>query len=103
LITSGIYLFNPKFHREDWRGLARLLTDQPVVIIPAVDAPLKYYYAGDIRGTDVVPEQSFWYVAYAEDVFDPQRDFRRLAEAAGFRENGRQDFRGHITLLQYSQ
>ncbi len=103
LITSGVYLFNPKFHREDWRGAARSLTDLPVVITPAVDAPLRYYYAGDIRGTDQVPEQNFWYVAYAEDIFDPERSFRREAQAAGFREVGRQDFRGNITLIEYNQ
>lgn len=104
LVTSGIYLFNPKFHREDWRGLARSLTDQPVVIIPAVDAALKYYYAGNnVVGSDTIPDQDFYYIPYAEAIFDPEQKFRQAAALAGFNESGVAHFRGNLTLIQYSQ
>jgi hypothetical protein len=106
LITSAIYLYNPVFHRENWRGVARIVAevDQPIVITPAVDAPLKYYLAGgNIQTTDAVPSEDFWYVAYAEDIFDPSRAFRQSAEDAGFLEEDVFSFLGHITLIQYSQ
>jgi len=104
LVTSGIYLFNPKFHREDWRGLARSLTDQPVVIIPAVDAALKYYWSGsNVVGTDTVPDREFWYIPYAEPIFDPELKFRQKAFEAGFKESYVRHFRGDLTLIQYSQ
>ena len=104
LITSGIYLFNPRFHREDWRGLARSLTDQPVVIIPAVDAALKYYWASNnLAANDQVPTETFWYVPYAEPIFDPQLKFRQQAADAGYKESFVEHFRGDLTLIQYSQ
>lgn len=104
LITSGIYLFNPRFHREDWRGLARQLDGRPVVIFAAVESPLKYYWAGNnVVGTDTVPGQNFYYVAYGEDIFDPERNFRQKAKTAGFEATGAQNFRGNITLIEYRQ
>jgi uncharacterized membrane protein len=106
LITSGIYLYNPVFHRENWRGVARIVAqvDQPVVITPAVDAPLKYYLAGgNIQTTDAVPGENFWYVAYAEDIFDPGRTFQQSVKEAGFAEAEAFSFLGHITLIEYRQ
>jgi len=100
LITTGIYLFNHKFHREDWRGLARSLTDQPVVIIPAVDAALRYY---QVQPVDSLPEENFWYIPYAEPIFDPELKFRRQAADAGFKETSVRHFRGDLTLIQYKR
>ncbi len=104
LITAGIYLFNPRFHREDWRGLSRQLDNRPVVIIPAVDAALKYYYAGNnVISTDAVPNQNFWYIPYAEPIFDPGLKFRQQINAAGFEETFVRHFRGDLTLIQYKK
>ncbi|MFH0943422.1 MAG: hypothetical protein V1810_04590, partial [Candidatus Beckwithbacteria bacterium] len=106
LISSAIYLFNPVFHREDWRGLANSLKqiNQPVVIIPAVDAALKYYYpSGNILTSATVPNKDFWYVPYAEPIFDPQLKFCSQATAAGFKESYVQHFRGNLTLIQYKR
>jgi len=101
LISSVIYLFNPTFHREDWRGLVNTIDKkQPVVILPAVNAPLKYYYAGEI--VDDVPLASkFWYIPYAEPIFDPNLTLRQKISAAGYQENFRKNFRGDLTLIQY--
>jgi hypothetical protein len=103
LATAGIYLFNPRFHREDWRSLAHHLDERPVVITAAVDAPLRYYRAGRILDTSIVPEEDFWYVAYAEAIFDPDWRFRQQAGRAGFREIKVQTFRGDLTLIQYTR
>ncbi len=102
LITVAIYLFNPRFHREDWRGLAAALNqvDQPVVIIPAVDAALKYY---QVQSIDRLPEENFWYIPYAEPIFDPELKFRQQAADAGFKETSVQHFRGDLTLIQYTK
>lgn len=101
--ASAVYLFDPGFHREDWRQLARSIPDGPAVIIPAVSAPLKYYYAGEISGTDAVPENNFSYIPYAEPIFDPGQDFRRRASEAGFTEVSVSQFRGGLTLIEYKQ
>lgn len=104
LVTAGVYLFNPKFHREDWRGLARSLTDKPIVIIPAADAALRYYWAGNnVVSNESVPQESFWYIPYAEAIFDPELKFRRQAADAGYKESFVQHFRGDLTLIQYKK
>lgn len=103
LVTAGIYLFVPKFHREDWRSLTRRLDDRPVVAIAAVDAPLKYYFAGDIRTTELIPQENFYYAAYAEAIFDPELNFRRRAADAGFSQVKEEHYRGNLTLIEYNQ
>lgn len=104
LLTSGIYLFNPAFHREDWQALAKNIdSSQPVVMIPAVNAPLKYYYSGTILSTDAVPQENFAYVSYSEPIFDPALTFRQELKSAGFIPGPVQSFRGGLTLIQYTQ
>ena len=111
LISSAIYLFNPAFQREDWRGLSRFLTsqnslNQPVVIIPAVNAPLKYYYAGEILNYSDINQlntSEFWLVPYAEPIFDPSLTLRQKIAAAGYQEISQTTFRGNITLIQYKR
>lgn len=103
LISSAIYLFNPAFHREDWKGLAeKLNASEPVIIIAAVDAPLKYYYSGKII-YDVPPAPEFWYIPYAEPIFDPNLITRQKIAAAGYQEISQQHFRGNLTLIQYKR
>ena len=106
LISSAVYLFNPAFHREDWKSLTKTLSqvNQPTVIIPAVNAALKYYSPlGNILTTETVPEENFWYIPYAEPIFDPQLQFRSQVITAGFKESSVQNFRGNLTLIQYTQ
>lgn len=102
IISSAVYLFNPAFHREDWRDLARSLAGRPAVIFAAVNAPLIYYYAGDI--IDYIPSASeFWYIPYAEPIFDPDLTLRQKIFAAGYQEISQQNFRGNLTLIQYKR
>jgi len=42
LVFSLVYLFNPNFHREDWKSLCTSLTS-PLYIIESVSDPIKYY------------------------------------------------------------
>lgn len=44
IIFSAVYLFNPTFHREDWKSLsASLPTNSTVYMIPSFADPVKYY------------------------------------------------------------
>lgn len=111
IISSSIYLFNPRFHRENWRRLTQILVEKnhsfaPVVIIPVVDAPLRYYYASNnIIPSDkiesVLDQSELWLVPYAEPIFDPSQQTRQKILQAGFQENFKQHFRGNLTLIQY--
>jgi len=111
LISSSLYLFNSNFHREDWQQLTQVLAakninNSPAVIIPVVDAPLKYYYhASDIVSSDniqsILDKSEFWLIPYAQPIFDPDQKTNQKITQAGFKENYKQHFRGNLTLIQY--
>jgi len=70
LIFSLIYLFNPVFHREDWRSLSASLSS-PLYIIESVADPIKYYRP-DIEIIDlktITPTQDLiTIVSYASEI-----------------------------------
>jgi len=113
LLCSAIYLFNPKFHREDWQNLTQALvrlnqTQSPVLIISVVDAPVKYYYTSQNyvptdNLTSVLDQPELWYIPYAEPIFDPQLKIRHQLSQAGFQENFQKHFRGNLTLIKYTK
>ncbi|MCX6816313.1 MAG: glycosyltransferase family 39 protein [Candidatus Beckwithbacteria bacterium] len=103
LVCSAVYLFNPAFHREDWKNLVKKIGQgEPVLIIPAVNAPLKYYYAGEVFD-DVPSVSKFWYIPYAEPIFDPGLSLRQKIIDAGFQEIQETSFRPNLTLIQYKR
>ncbi|NTU46875.1 hypothetical protein HGA88_04590 [Candidatus Roizmanbacteria bacterium] len=45
LMWSGVYLFVPAFHREDWKALSRILPSSiPTYMVLSSSDPLKYYH-----------------------------------------------------------
>jgi len=111
LISSSLYLFNSDFHREDWQQLTQVLkqkniNNSPAIIIPVVDAPLKYYYqASNIVSSDkidsILDKSEIWLIPYAQPIFDPAQKINQKILQAGFKENYKQHFRGSLTLIQY--
>ena len=113
LTTSAVYLFNPRFHRENWRQLTHTLVEKnlpqsPVIIISVVQAPLKYYYAGNniyyYSQLDQLLDKDnhqLWLIPYAEPLFDPSLTVRRQLDSAGFKPGFKQHFRGNLTLIEY--
>ena len=111
LITSGIYLFNSRHHRENWQALARQLiarntTQAPVAVLAPVKTPLTYYYAGDIINyTDITSDfnqPEVWLVPYAEPLFDPKLTTKQTLNQLGFKEKYQKHFRGDLILIQYT-
>lgn len=104
LACSFIYLFNPKFHREDWKGMVRWLHQQEkasVLILPQVSKPFEYYDRGERnllfwpRDQEKIEENDkIWLVEYALPIFDPQEAVKGklleqkfvLVEQKSFRE-----------------
>lgn len=104
LIFSSIYLFNPKFHRENWKGLAEWLNqqDQPeVYILNQVHFPLKYYYQGKIvsispqlRYIDIsIYHNRIYLVSYGLPIFDPEDKIRKRLRAEGLKLKAGESFR----------
>ncbi len=109
LISSGLYLFNPQYHREDWRGLAKYISnqngDEKIVIIKPISAPLWYYNIDHNQLVDYTQisqiefEPSVWLVKYSQPIFDPSNQTEKtLLTKYGFIEVEEKYFRGDIRV-----
>lgn len=90
LIFLSIFWFTPRFHREDWRSLARdLATDSAPIAFPsrAQATALLYYGIPEDRliepALDPLSSPRIYYVRYAEDLFDEEQ-----VGQANFRSSG---------------
>jgi mannosyltransferase len=104
LLFASIYLFNPKFQREDWRGLTDFILKEkgegkPVVIFVANSQmeALKYYAKDTIdiqAGTANLKKDTneLYLMRYVWDVFDPEDKVRLKVEKAGFLKTAEYDF-----------
>ena len=108
IFSSGLYLLNPNFHRENWREAVAYIHTQPapVVIYSAVTAPFDYYDRGESL---VISEQNLdqlinqpaaWYISYAQPIFDSQDKVRTTLDNLGFKEVSQRHFRS-VTVIYY--
>ena len=92
LTCSFIYLFNSKFHREDWKGMVDWLDKQekaPLLILSQVSKPLEYYSKSDIlfwpQDEEKIKENGkIWLIEYALPIFDPQKTVKGGLLEQGF-------------------
>ena len=92
LTCSFIYLFNSKFHREDWKGMVNWLDKQekaPLLILSQVSKPLEYYSKSDIlfwpQDEEKIKENGkIWLIEYALPIFDPQKTVKGGLLEQGF-------------------
>jgi len=104
LTSSIIYLISPKFHREDWRGLAKALGRTPIVF-PANSQKeaLTYYRKGDqIINSDQIEkkDKEVWLSRYVWEVFDPSDTARRKIEDLGYNKTNEYNFNG-VVIWKY--
>lgn len=119
LACSFIYLFNPKFHREDWKGMVNWLHQQekaPVLTLSQVSKPFEYYDRGERnllfwpRDQEKIEENDkIWLVEYALPIFDPEKVVKGrlleqkfvLVEQKSFREIVLSFWRKEIYAYRY--
>jgi len=94
-IFSFVYLLNPAFQRENWKGLAASLDNaKALYIIESVADPVKYYRPDviikDLK-TRQLTEDEIVVVPYAETIhgFDHNQKFQEL----GYKKISSKDFR----------
>ncbi len=97
LIFSALYLFNPNFHRENWKGLAEWLNQQnqpQVYVLNQVRSPLEYYYDGQISAVSnlVDNEDKVYLVSYSLPIFDPDDKIRQQLKAEGLKLKAGESF-----------
>ncbi len=103
LITSGYYLLNSKFHREDWRGLVAFVefhkTPNSITIFPGSSNREAYlYYAPDakIAGPEGIRAgySQIWLMEYLSAVFDTKGAAKSNVGALGYEEKASYTFSG---------
>lgn len=129
VIVSSLYLFNPSFQREDWKGVVNFLeskgNNQSLVIFENNEAfaPYKYYSSAsvaDLGGLEKIPvvsdkdlvnltsllqnKDQVYLLEYLVDITDPSRLLEQRIKSEGFTVVNKYDFRGvgFVTLYQRS-
>lgn len=89
VLLSLIYLFNPQFHRENWKKLASFLPEKiPVYMIYTSSDPVAYYHPKqeirDIRGVeqDAKTDKEFFIIPYSSDIHG--YDYQTILKNSGF-------------------
>ncbi|MBI4058744.1 glycosyltransferase family 39 protein [Candidatus Microgenomates bacterium] len=105
IIASSIYLFNPRFHREDWRKAviwieenARQKTAATLFIGNGQREAYHYYakFVPDVKIEDISKNKFnvIYLMRYAQPIFDPQDEVRYKLENIGFEKTVEWDFNG---------
>src|SRR3989344_687656 len=94
---SCVYLFNPAFHREDWKGLRTSLTMvSKVYSVPTANDPILYYKHDieikDIRSITQGSEDSLIIVPYAAEIYG--FDYVKALKTKGYFRIQVMSFRG---------
>ncbi|OGD63313.1 hypothetical protein A2160_02365 [Candidatus Beckwithbacteria bacterium RBG_13_42_9] len=110
-IASSIYLFNPAFHREDWRSTSTYIQLKDmgavVVILKPIEAPFAYYNQNQSRTLDYSEinqarfEKRLWLIKYAQPIFEPANNTEETIKQYGFQEVSEKQFRGDISIKYF--
>lgn len=112
LVSSFIYLFNPRFHREDWRGAVAWIEQHSnsdsaisIFVTKSQTDPYRYYassvpvYGLEGLSGSALPD-TIWLFRYIQPIFDPDDNLRRKLENLGYTKADERDFNG-VTVWQY--
>lgn len=110
MVFTGIYLFNPKFHREDWRNAVGFIeqksNNQSLVVFPnTAQADAYTYYASGkvpVGSKDAINSgyTTIWLMRYVQDIYDPQDSIRREIENLQYQKVREYDF-NRVIIWQY--
>ena len=101
LIFSLVYLLNPNYYREDWKGLIKSLSECQIsndkcqiYMISSFSDPIKFYNQNieiyDLR--DEINEDEITVIPYGELIHGV--DHQKILTNYGYKKTGEKDFRG---------
>jgi hypothetical protein len=98
LVFSFVYLFNPQFHREDWKSIAKSVTGKKVYGIPSSLIGLRYYSANteivDVREIGKIKkEKEIVVIPYTFEIYG-LNSYQKLFKDSGLNLKKKQTFRG---------
>ena len=111
LVSSGAYLYNQKFQREDWRGLVdhieRESKGESITLFVSngqMEAYNYYSTSGRIAGPKGLSSEydQIWLMRYVKDIFDPKDELRIQVESLGYEKMEELDFNG-VVVWRYEK
>ena len=109
LISSGAYLMNSRFQREDWRGLTSFVgkEENSIVLFPA-NSQMEAYRYYDVNGRIAGPQgldgsyETIWLMRYIQPIFDPEDNLRKEIEELEYTKEGEYDFNS-VVVWKYTK
>jgi uncharacterized membrane protein len=106
ILSSGYYLFNSKFQREDWRAAATAIaTDKIVFPANSQKEGLIYYGKGNqiVEVSALEPaDRDIWLSRYVWEIVDPEDVTRQKIESLGYNMATEYNFNG-VLLWKYTK
>ena len=106
ILSTGYYLFNKKFQREDWRLAAKTIGGSEIILPGnSQKEALVYYGKGNQIETvyDISPSQrDLWLSRYVWEIVDPADSTRKKIENLGYNKTAEYDFNG-VVFFRYSK
>ncbi len=106
IAASSYYLFNPRFYREDWRGLVNTVGDQKIVFPRNSQKEVLTYYGIENQIISVgelsVSDSEIWLSRYVWEIFDSNDTARRKVEELGYNKTSEFNFNG-VVLWKYNK
>lgn len=113
VVASGIYLFNPRFHREDWKSAVSWVEEQSIgqraisIFVSKNQRDPYFYYAKRVPayGPEALDDDGFGTVylfRYVQPIFDSQDRVRQKIEGKGYKKQEERDFNG-IVVWRYTK
>ncbi|MFZ3301238.1 MAG: glycosyltransferase family 39 protein [Microgenomates group bacterium] len=106
LTTSAVYLFNSNFHRENWRELANIVDQDPIILPTTSQKEALVYYKIDdnvIPKEELTPKDNqIWLSRYVWDVFDAGDSTRKYIENLGYNWSGETSLNG-VVFWKYTK
>ncbi len=105
IVATSRYLIMPKFQREDWRGVSKLIGEERIVF-PANSQKEALNYYGKInqvvsREQLTVDDRQIWLSRYVWEIFDTNDLTRKYIEELGYNKVSEANLNG-ILLYKYA-
>lgn len=98
LLSSGYYLFNYRFQREDWRALAAAAGTNKIVFPASSQKEALVYYGKGSQITDALHltknDKTIWLSRYVVEIVDSNDTTRLAIESLGYNKASEYNFNG---------
>lgn len=105
ILSTGFYLFDSRFQREDWRGASKLIGNEKIVFSTNSQKEALIYYGKNeqiifSRELKTNTYETIWLSRYVWNIFDPTDLTRKYIEDLGYNKVSEANLNG-IVLFKY--